>query len=208
MKILNLYAGIGGNRKLWGNEHKIVAVEINKNIADVYKDLYPNDEVIIGDAHQFLLENFKDFDFIWASPPCTTHTRLRRINEKVEYPDMKLYQEIILLQNFSKNNKWVIENVIPYYEFLIKPTVILDRHAFWSNFAIIKKEMNLERKSYIDMSLKELEDYHGIYLEKYKIKNKELLLRNCVHPSIGKYLLDTAINSVKSLENWIVIENE
>lgn len=23
MKILNLYAGIGGNRKLWGDEHEI-----------------------------------------------------------------------------------------------------------------------------------------------------------------------------------------
>ena len=27
MKILNLYAGIGGNRKLWGDEHEVVAVE-------------------------------------------------------------------------------------------------------------------------------------------------------------------------------------
>jgi hypothetical protein len=31
MKILNLYAGIGGNRKLWGDEHEIVAVENNKD---------------------------------------------------------------------------------------------------------------------------------------------------------------------------------
>lgn len=30
MKILNLYAGIGGNRKLWGNEHQITADEISK----------------------------------------------------------------------------------------------------------------------------------------------------------------------------------
>ena len=28
LKILNLYAGIGGNRKLWGNEHDITAVEL------------------------------------------------------------------------------------------------------------------------------------------------------------------------------------
>lgn len=26
MKILNLYAGIGGNRELWGNEHEITGV--------------------------------------------------------------------------------------------------------------------------------------------------------------------------------------
>lgn len=51
MKILNLYAGIGGNRKLWGDEHEITAVEINPEIAEIYKNLYPQDTVIIGDAH-------------------------------------------------------------------------------------------------------------------------------------------------------------
>jgi DNA (cytosine-5)-methyltransferase 1 len=29
MRILNLYAGIGGNRKLWGDDHEITAVELN-----------------------------------------------------------------------------------------------------------------------------------------------------------------------------------
>lgn len=51
MKILNLYAGIGGNRKLWGNEHDITAVELRPEIAAIYHDLYPNDTVIVGDAH-------------------------------------------------------------------------------------------------------------------------------------------------------------
>jgi DNA (cytosine-5)-methyltransferase 1 len=37
MKILNLYAGIGGNRKLWGNKHNITAVEFNNTIAEKYK---------------------------------------------------------------------------------------------------------------------------------------------------------------------------
>lgn len=36
MNILNLYAGIGGNRKLWGNNHNITAVEINPDIAEIY----------------------------------------------------------------------------------------------------------------------------------------------------------------------------
>lgn len=35
MKILNLYAGIGGNRKLWGNEHEITAVELDPDIAAI-----------------------------------------------------------------------------------------------------------------------------------------------------------------------------
>ena len=76
MKILNLYAGIGGNRKLWGSEHEITAVEYDPNIAKIYEDLYPEDNVICGDAHQYLIENFKDYDFIWSSPPCPTHSRM------------------------------------------------------------------------------------------------------------------------------------
>ena len=40
MKILNLYAGIGGNRKLWGDEHQITAVENEQDIADVYKHFF------------------------------------------------------------------------------------------------------------------------------------------------------------------------
>ena len=76
MKILNIYAGIGGNRKLWGGEHEIIAVEHNPDIAAVYQDLYPNDTVIISDAHTYLLEHYKEFDFIWASPPCQSHSRI------------------------------------------------------------------------------------------------------------------------------------
>lgn len=73
MKILNLYAGLGGNRKLWiGAE--ITAVENDPRIAAVYSRLYPEDTVIIGDAHQYLLENYSEFDFIWSSPP-VKHTQ-------------------------------------------------------------------------------------------------------------------------------------
>ena len=74
MKILNLYAGIGGNRMLWGNEHEITAVEYNEHIAKVYKEQYPNDNVIVADAHEYLLKHYAEFDFIWSSPPCPTHT--------------------------------------------------------------------------------------------------------------------------------------
>ena len=77
MKILNLYAGVGGNRKLWGNEHKIVAIENNPDIAAVYKDLFPSDEVVVEDANKYLLENYMNFDFIWSSPPCPTHSQIR-----------------------------------------------------------------------------------------------------------------------------------
>ena len=76
MKILNLYAGIGGNRKLWDNVD-VTAIEISPQIAKIYQDLYPNDNVIITDAHQYLLDHYKEFDFIWTSPPCQSHSSFR-----------------------------------------------------------------------------------------------------------------------------------
>src|SRR3990167_9766080 len=41
VKILNLYAGIGGNRRLWG-DLKITAVENNEETAKVYSDYFPD----------------------------------------------------------------------------------------------------------------------------------------------------------------------
>ncbi len=206
MKILNLYAGIGGNRKLWGNDHDITAVEYNKDIATVYQDLYPNDKVIVGDAHEYLLNNYKEFDFIWASPPCPTHSRLVFSNEKMfydrgdmKYPDMKLYQEIILLQTFAKKQtKWVIENVEPYYNFLIKPTTIIGRHPFWSNFNIPYCEIKDERKH---MNIENNSVVYGVDLSKYKIDNKRQILRNMVNPEIGLYIFE------RMIEKPIIIEN-
>lgn len=133
MKILNLYAGLGGNRRLWGDEHNITAVELDLNIANVYKEFFPNDTVIVGNAHEFLKEHFREFDFIWASPPYISHSALNFYNwnmpERLRYPDMNLYQEILLLKHFFKG-KWVIENVKPYYKPLIMPTFQIDRHFF------------------------------------------------------------------------------
>jgi len=194
MKILNLYCSIGGNRKLWGDEHDITAVEFNKDIAGVYKDLFPNDTVIIGDAHQYLLDNYKEFDFIWSSPPCPTHSCLVFSNEKIfydrndmKYPDMKLYQEILLLKHFAPSStKWLIENVKPYYEPLISGR-LLQRHLFWSNFNIFELKDHDERKH---NEIGGNSVVYGFDLNKYKISNKRQILRNMVNPSIGKHLLE------------------
>ena len=48
-KVLNLYAGIGGNRKRW-DDVDVTAVEINDLRAEIYADEFPSDEVVIGDA--------------------------------------------------------------------------------------------------------------------------------------------------------------
>ena len=206
MKILNLYAGIGGNRKLWGDV-KVTAVEINPEIAEVYKKLFPEDEVIIADAHNFLLEHYKEFDFIWSSPPCQSHSVCNHFLKGqgiIRYPDMKLYEEIILLQTHAKC-KWVVENVKGYYPPLIKPQVA-GRHYFWSNFPITDIKINYDigtmnrkaskesqRRAIIrEAQIPELIDLHGLNLMDIKIKNKRQVLRNCVIPKLGLHVFQCA----------------
>lgn len=213
MKILNLYAGIGGNRKLWGDTHKITSVEIDIRIADIYKDLYPADTVIVGDAHQYLLDHYSEFDFIWSSPPCPSHSRTNYfLNAKgiIRYPDMNLYQEIIFLQYFFEGN-FVIENVKSFYKPLISPQVS-GRHFFWANFKIpyLENRIKIRRMSGDKYTLgitqgqirkKEMEKL-GINIEKYIYPNKEKLLRNCVDPEIGRAILDKVIE-IKKEKNVI-----
>lgn len=200
MKILNLYAGIGGNRKLWGNDHEITAIEKEQYIADVYKDFFPNDRVIVTDAHQYLLEHFSEYDFIWASPPCPTHSQTNNFLHAqgiIRYPDMTLYQEIIFLQHFFKG-KYCVENVESYYNPLIPPQKS-GRHYFWANFKIPQgmEHIKIGRMAKLKDGQRG-DDRHkmdalGFDLSGYSGFQKEKLLRNCVTPEIGKAIFDCAV---------------
>lgn len=202
-KILNLYAGIGGNRKLWGNEHEITAVEYKPEIAKIYKEFFPKDKIVVGDAHAYLLKHHKEFDFIWSSPPCPTHSMMNNFLHAqgvIRYPDMTLWQEIIFLKRWF-SGKWVVENVISYYEPLIPPTT-LDRHYFWSNFLIppfdVHRDFNVAnarastRKGSAE-DMQALESFHGFKLPP-KTRNARVLLRNCVYPPLGQHILHYAMN--------------
>jgi len=192
MKILNLYAGIGGNRTLWGDEHEITAIEINSDIASEYKYKFPNDEVIQTDSHQYLLHNYNRFDFIWSSPPCPSHSRLCYSQKEKKYAEMSLYQQIILLKSWSKGI-WAIENVVPYYDYLIKPNAMIGRHPYWSNFKIDPLEV---RNIDISRSSKEeLSKYLGMPIPRI---NGALLLRNSVEPKVGKHIFDCALRKYNS----------
>ena len=193
MKILNLYAGIGGNRKLWGDSHQVTAIEMDKETSNVYKKYFPNDTVINADAHQYLLEHYKEFDFIWSSPPCPTHSKLNFTRngrgDSMKYPDMALYQQILFLHYWFKG-LFVIENVIPYYKPLI-PAQKLDRHLWWANFkmpyANIKRPFEMA-----EATVKDYEDFLEYDLSEFKLKNKIKNLRNCVIPATGRHILDSA----------------
>ncbi len=204
MKILNLYAGIGGNRKLWGGEHKVTAVEFDAEIAKAYQDRYPHDTVIVGDAKSYLLEHYKEFDFIWASPPCQTHSAIRKCKvdckpnkmgtTKAMLPDMSLYEIILFLKYHIKDSKFVVENVIPYYEPLIKADTTIDRHLYWTNFNIppikISKKLIIEQTNISSLKDFDLSVYKGI-------KNKQQVIRNQVDYEIGNHILMSALEIEK-----------
>jgi DNA (cytosine-5)-methyltransferase 1 len=201
IKILNLYAGIGGNRKLWGGNIEVIAVENNPEIAAIYQSFFPKDKVIIVDAHQYLLEHYKEFDFIWSSPPCPTHGNLRRIlvlGDKISacFPDMKLYEEIIFLQSYFKG-KWVVENVKSYYEPLIKPQEA-GRHYFWANFIIDNfKTLKGKIENKKGNTLIKKEKSLGIKIIDYKgyMGDKRTLINNCIEPELGLFIFDCAFKT-------------
>ena len=191
MKVLNLYAGIGGNRQLW-EDVEVTAVENNPEIAQIYSDLYPEDEIIIGDAHNYLLENYNKYDFIWSSPPCQTHSQIRynlgvkNRGTKAVYPDMKLYEEILFLEWYFKGN-YVVENTRGFYEPLIPPRFI-GSHYFWSNFYI--EDIKTDNRNHRDGTVESLQSRKQINLSKYDIINKRQILRNCVEPELGLHIIN------------------
>ena len=209
-KVLNLYACLGGNRYKWNEVNdniEVTAVELDPELAKLYQERFLNDTVIVGDAHQYLLVHYKEFDFIWSSPPCPTHSRARfwgfGVNgKKPIYPDMKLYQEIIFLEHHFKG-KYIIENVIPYYEPLITAQK-RGRHLYWSNFKL-KNKLSDRIKNFGDSkngsteSLKSWSNFHDYDFTKYK--GEQLILkiaRNLVDYEAGKTIFETALNIEKS----------
>lgn len=208
IKVLNLYAGLGGNRKHWQGV-SVTAVEMEPTIAEVYQNNFPNDEVIIGDAHQYLLDHSDEFDFIWTSPPCQTHSKMMKAtrHKTKRYSDMSLYQQIIFLENFF-DGKWVVENVKPFYEPLVTPSKILGRHCFWSNFKIGNFDIP-NHKNFIKADspeeIQSLKNWLGIQYEGniyYKDNHSPgQVLRNCVHPDLGLYVFNCAAGVFKKDEH-------
>ena len=199
-EVLNLYGGLGGNRKKWFGNYNITMIEKQHDIAETYRELYPEDEVFEQDAHEHLLQFYKLYDFVWSSPPCQSHTRMIRggKNRKPRYVDLRLYEEILFLK-YNFNGLWVVENVDPFYGPLIKPTIKIGRHLFWSNFDIkpfeIKSPKNFIMKGTVKESL-ELKDHYGIQYEGnlYYGDNHDpcQVLRNCVHPDLGEHIINCA----------------
>lgn len=211
MKVLNLYACLGGNRYKWdevaeqaGIEIEVTAVELDPEAARLYQERFPNDIIIVADAHQYLLDHFKEFDFIWSSPPCPTHSRAafgcrksEKSNHKPVYPDMMLYQEVLFLQHYF-SGQYIVENVIPYYDPLI-PAQKRGRHLYWANFTL-PNDLN-ERKVHIGSGkdeVKKLCEFHDFDFYKYKGEQRtDKMARNLVDYEAGRTIFETALGIIR-----------
>lgn len=201
MKILNLYACLGGNRYKWDEvtDIEVTAVEWDEELAKLYQERFPNDKVVVADAHQYLLDHYKEFDFIWTSPPCPSHSRINisqytRDNWKPRYPDMRLYEEVIFLSYYFKG-KYVVENVIPFYEPLI-PAQKRHRHLYWTNFTLPNE---LSDRYNPDLSrtkdrITALGQFHDYDFRRYKGgQTLDKVARNLVDYKAGKTILETVV---------------
>ena len=213
LNVLNLYACLGGNRYKWDDVAKeanvnmqVTAVELDPEAARLYQERFPNDKVIVADAHQYLLDHYKEFDFIWSSPPCPSHSKIRHqkacyFNNDIYpiiYPDMSLYQEVILLKKYFKGF-WVIENVSPYYEPLI-PAIKRGRHLYWTNFNLPNKLSNRISAKITSggNEYKNLCKFHEIDLTNYKgNQSKTKIARNLVDYEAGRTIFETALGIIR-----------
>ena len=216
MKVLNLYACLGGNRFKWdevaelaGIKIEVTGVELDPEAARLYQERFPNDIVIVADAHQYLLDHYKEFDFIWSSPPCPSHSRARFARRNTTtpiYPNLKLYEEVLFLENYFEG-KYCVENVIPYYEPLI-PAQKRGRHLYWTNFNLPndlnERKINIggnkttAKPSEVNHEFKALCKFHDYDFTKYKGEQRvDKMARNLVDYEAGRTIFETALGIIR-----------
>ena len=115
---------------------------------------------------------------------------------------MKLYEEILFLQHYFKHGKYVVENVIPYYEQLITAQK-RGRHLYWTNFNLPK---NLEDRRFAISSakqeLKGLCEFHDYDFNQYKGKQSIIkMARNLVDFEAGKTIFQIALGIINKQNN-------
>jgi len=203
VRVLNAYAGIGGNRHLWPDNWEVTAVELDERIAAVYARRYPADTVIVDDAHAYVLEHAAEFAAVWTSPPCPTHSRFAKVNasrygKKLE-PDPRLMAEVAHLSSIDV--AYVVENVHTYYRPAILPDLVTDRHYYWMStpplmLAPVERTIIGTWEGY-STSADDLADAYGLpRLERSSVPNRVRAMRNAVVPLEGLQIAEASFTAL------------
>ena len=114
------------------------------------------------------------------------------------YPDLKLYEEVIFLDNFFKG-KYVVENVTPYYEPLV-PAQKRGRHLYWTNFTLPNDINERKLKGTLCLMKNEIDtlcEFHDYDFRKYKGEQRlDKMARNLVDYEAGRTIFETALGIV------------
>ncbi len=226
IKILDLFCGLGGVARGFQEyliekniKFEYYAVDIDFKILLTHKILNPKSITIKKDAYSLRDEELKEYDFIWASPPCETHSHLNFYNwnnpKKFKPPDMRLYKLIKRLHIL--NIPFIVENVKPYYKPPIKPCTKIGRHILWSNISLKPFKVNLPNNfTNVKDDVKRLADYHELDITiAHKIKKilgiskTKAVLRDMVHWRIAYKIAEQVIPQIlkgKLLKQTILVK--
>ena len=126
----------------------------------------------VSDAHQYLLDHYKEFDFLFGlRRRVLLIAELAQCKKKKIYPDMALYQVIIFLKHWFRGKVFSISTIIPYYKPLIESvsTENAHRHCLWTNFWVQDMEKPIKKLATCKApeERKMLQEEFGFNLDKY-----------------------------------------
>lgn len=210
MKILSLFSSAGiAETYIHYPGDEWYAVEIELELARIYKDRFPGSYVTVGDAWN-CLDSIENYDLVIATPPCQSYTNAAGARRR-EPPDTRI---IALLNALRRHGTYILENVnstwlqenLPGWQqsgrHLIWTNVVLTylpEPPYPENFCFIKGVPARQRPglSITESYIRDLQAWYGVSLNRrvYIRGNHDpgQVYREAMHPTLMKYIFDMVI---------------